>query len=150
MNTHIRGTDLSALVDGELAPSLRDESLAHIERCSRCKTELERLERTKIRLAAMTKHIAPAALLSSLRRKHSAPTPWRAWFTWKPLAVMGAVAIVAGVWFSGRRSAASDYIDMDSLLAAHARYQEEALVPHVVMANARFSARLASFYDDEN
>lgn len=111
----------------------------------------------RTRLARLPARSAPPQLILKLR-KIMQQEPWYQkffhWFliprVWKSVGAFGVVVCSVVTWMALRTEPEQAFVDMDTLLAAHSRYQEENLVPTADMAHADYSARLASFYDDEN
>jgi hypothetical protein len=93
-----------------------------------------------------------------LRKKYD-PTPWwpfavPSWLSsgnmFRPALAFAAALVVSVVFVVNRPQKEDEYVDLDSLLVAHAKYQGESLMPQADMSQSNYSARLASFYQDEN
>ena len=147
MPNHPSSEQLSLLADRRLSAPEIEALEGHLGNCSECSQELEKTERVKVRLRSMPTHYAPPKLIAALRRQHLEVSPRGQWWSpvalWKPIL---ALAIAGGVWFGFHQRQTEDYVDMDSLLAAHSKYQAEGLLPQGDFAQASYSAQLASFY----
>jgi anti-sigma factor RsiW len=83
---------LAAFVDGQLAESGRDQTIAHLDACATC---FERV--ATIAAAASTTAIAPAALVERVTSSSPRP-PWRAWVP--AGAVAAGLLLAVTVWRS--------------------------------------------------
>ncbi len=157
MNEHITGETFTAYIDGVLTDHARDEAQFHLEACPTCAAEMGRFQEIKIRYSRLPKRPAPAALLARLRHLEAPRLGWaeraRTWLVprtlWWPASVFAGVALVSTVFFVNRPGPA-DFVDLDSLLVAHSKYQGESLVPHPDISQSNYSARLASFYREQD
>ena len=114
-------------------------------------------ESLRLSLSRMPRHAAPEKLIRKLKKEYignpllDALRSWFVWpVLWKPVGVLAVVALLAGVWVGKWKSSENNFIDAGPLLAAHARYQSQSLVPQKEIAGSNFGAQLASYYGDEN
>jgi anti-sigma factor RsiW len=157
MMNHIEGDLFAAYIDGELEESRRHEVTSHLDTCAACAGEMERFQEVKIRYSRMPRRPAPPELLAKLDHLRSPRPRWyERWIgvgalppVWRPVAVFAAIAAFVVAMLVGRANRNPEFVDLDSLLVAHSKYQAESLVPHPDMAQSNYSARLASFYRDE-
>ncbi len=151
MKDHLLSETISLYADRRLPVEEMESSEKHFENCADCSKELQQFEGLKSRMAALPAHYAPPQLVAKLRREHL-PTvsSLRSWLTfqflWKPIA---ALLLMGGAWLGFHSRQTQETIDMDTLLAAHSKYQAENLVPSGDFAQANYSAQLASFYRNE-
>ena len=158
MTEHIRGDQYTATIDGEGSAEQRQSMKSHFDSCSSCTNELERFQQIKVRYSHMPEKSAPPQLLARLRKLQEPKISWgeklREWASpqalWRPVAAFTALAIVSTIFFFNKPSDEADFVDLDSLLVAHSKYQTESLVPHADISQSNYSARLAAFYRDEN
>jgi len=104
------GEDLTALLDGALAPERRAEVEEHLSGCAGCRAERDRLRAVLAACAALPPPPAPAPGFEQrffarlAREKDLRPSPWHwlrlsPWRLAAPVAGLAAVAAVAvGVW----------------------------------------------------
>lgn len=156
MNEHL-GTDIALYLDGPLNEQDKARIERHLSSCAECREELESMKSLKLRMTRLPQRTAPAALMRDLKKTYGAAS-WldtvRNWFTWhnawKPIGALALTALMAGVWVNRWKSSEEEFIDMDPLVTAHARYQAESLVPSSDMASCGYSGKLAAYYGDEN
>ena len=67
------GRLVAALVDGELAPDVRERALAHVAACARCGEEVRRHRETKARLSGLGPPALPEHLAARLSGLPGAP-----------------------------------------------------------------------------
>ena len=158
MSEHLKGETFSAYIDGELPPERSRELRDHLESCTACTRELEQYQEVKIRYSRLPARSAPPQLLRRLRETVQ-PAPFiprrlSQWFSpstlWRPLAALSAAAVVSIAVFLKMPSRDQEFVDLDSLLVAHCKYQGEVMVPHPDMSQSTYSARLAAFFRDDN
>jgi anti-sigma factor RsiW len=157
MTDHITGETYAAYIDGQLSDERKETVKSHLEACSACSTEMERFQEIKIRFSRIPKRTAPPELLAKLDRWQEPRVGWlervRSWIMpqalWWPAGVFAGIVLVSTVVFI-KRPSNSDFVDLDSLLVAHSKYQGECLVPHADISQSNYSARLASFYRDQD
>ena len=157
MNDHISGDDTTAYIDDELSADKRLAIKSHLDVCAACAREMERFQEIKIRFSRIRRRPAPARLLAKLNHLRQPPTGWWARLRaaakpralWVPAGVFAAAAVTATVFFATRPSS-DDFVDLDSLLVAHSKYQGESLVPDADISQSNYSARLASFVREED
>lgn len=157
MNDHISGEDTTAYIDDELSVDKRSAIKSHLDVCAACAREMERFQEIKIRFSRIRSRPAPAQLLAKLNHLRHPRTSWWARFRstrqprtlWVPAGVFAAAAVMATVFFATRPSG-DDFVDLDSLLVAHSKYQGESLVPDADISQSNYSARLASFVQEED
>lgn len=146
---HIPGPEISAFLDGALAGEERARVDAHLSACPACRAESESLRHLKLTVGAAPRKRMPADLALALERRLVRPQPWRAAnfrpALWVPAGVMAA-ALLAGFWM--RSTGAPDEVPLEPLLAAHARYSAEALVPEENLVASTYSDQLTALYAD--
>ena len=100
-------TELSALIDGELAGEQQAEVIAHLDHCPDCARRVGELQRLASGLGTLPKLDPPAQFLRNIKRKLRPARPLVPWKeklfqpVWPkvPLAALAAVVVVAGgVW----------------------------------------------------
>ncbi len=150
MTDHIEGAEITAFLDGEIASEDRARVDAHLVACAACGREWAALRHMKRVLSTSTRKTMPAELALSLERRFVSGTPW--WKTpakpsfWIPVGATAAAALAVGLWMSGARAA--DELPLEPLLAAHARYSAEALVPEQDLVASAYSDQLTAMYSD--
>ena len=136
---------LSAFLDGELTGPERAGVAAHLAACAECAREFNELAVMEKATAAAPRHGMPPALLAKLESRFAKPT-WAQRFraslsSPRVLLPMGAAAALAfAFWFNSREE---EQIPLESLLAAHARYSAEGLLPQENMAHPELVDRLS-------
>lgn len=151
MFNHIDGQELSNLVDGQVTPARERKILTHLDECLDCNHEFESLSRVKIQYRSLPSHPAPAGLVYQLKKTYAGSATRRGWtFWWKPVGAFAALALLVSGVFWNRGAADAEFIDLDSLMTAHSRSQADLVVPQADMVRSNFSARLASYYGNEN
>jgi hypothetical protein len=117
----------------------------------------EEFQSLRLRLNRLPRRPAPADLMRKLKSEYMGPSwldrirAWLAWpVIWKPVGVLALAALLAGAWIAHWKNSEDEFIDDQPLIAAHARYEQEALVPQGDMAHSEFGAHLAVYYGDEN
>jgi len=149
-NDHVAGVEISAFLDGALAVEDRARVDAHLASCETCRRELAELRHLKLVLSTAPRKTMPADLALALERRHVSGAPW--WKTavrpafWVPAGATAAAALAVGLWLRGARAA--DELPLEPLLAAHARYSAEALVPEENLVASTYSDQLTAMYSD--
>jgi anti-sigma factor RsiW len=150
MSTHIDGTEISAFLDGALAGPDLARADAHLASCAACRRELDALRHMKLVLSSAPRRTMPAELALSLeRRLVSGSSPWKTLTKrgfWVPVGAVAAAALTVGLWMHQARTA--DELPLEPLLAAHARYSAEALVPEDNLVASNYSDQLNTIYSD--
>ena len=149
MNNHIKGAQWAAYIDNEMDVDEKKVIQNHLNNCSVCAQEVEKFQELKIRFSRLQHHTAPRQLIELLKNQYS-PRQTFAQIFWRPVAAVVVLAAVASIFFIYRPNAEPDYVDLDSLLVAHSKYQAESLVPSADMSQSNYSARLASFNQNGN
>ncbi|MEK7233767.1 MAG: zf-HC2 domain-containing protein [Elusimicrobiota bacterium] len=131
MTAHVDGPELSAYLDGALAPEPRARIVLHMSSCADCRAELDSLRHLKLALSSAPRKRMPADLALALERRFaSGARPWYAPLTkpmiWAPAGALTVAVTAVSLWL--RFAATLDEIPLEPLLAAHARYSAEALV----------------------
>jgi anti-sigma factor RsiW len=150
MSQHIDGSEISAFLDGALAPADRERADAHVSSCAQCRRELDSLRHMKLVLSSAPRKTLPADLALSLERRFVTGAPW--WkgaakpAFWIPAGAVAAAALSVGLWIRSARAA--DELPLEPLLAAHARYSAEALIPEDHLVAANYSDSLTASYED--
>lgn len=151
MNQHIANAEISAFLDGALAASERARVDAHLSACPDCRREADSLRHLKRVLSSAPRRTMPADLALALERRLGRAEPrWSALVSrslWIPAGAVAAAALAVGLWMS--RSTKADELPLEPLLAAHARYSAETLVPaeHLI-ASSTYSDQLTALYAD--
>lgn len=117
----------------------------------------EEFQDIRVRLGRLPRRAAPPELLHALKQEFEGGS-WsarlRAWFSrpavLRPVGALALAALLAGAWIAHWKWSERQFIDMQPLTTAHARYQDEALMPPADMAGSNFSGQLAMYYGDEN
>jgi anti-sigma factor RsiW len=142
---------LSASIDGSLSDPGLSDVRDHVRLCDPCRRDLDGLRSARASLRSLATLSAPRDLMAALRQEFVPPAvaPARRW-RWLRVAApaFATLAVAAGFWFT--RQPAEPELALESLLAAHSRYQAESLVPPADMYDANFSGHLASYYANEN
>lgn len=150
MSTHIDGPEISAFLDGALAAADRARVDAHLAACAACGREFESLRHMKLVLSSAPRKNMPADLALALERRLVTGTPaWKSFFKpafWVPAGAVAAAALTVGLWMN--RARAADEIPLEPLLAAHARYSAEALVPEDNLVASNYSDSMNTIYSD--
>ena len=141
---------LSAYLDGELSPAEEFQVTQHLPHCASCAAELESLRWTKKVLAAAPRRAMPADLISDIEARLS--NPWRGLWLPKlnqprlfiPAGMLAATGLIVSLWLGFANKDADQFVPLEPLLAAHARYQAEGLVPEENMVAANYSYNLAN------
>ena len=152
MNGHADGPELSAYLDGALAPEPRARVELHMSSCAECRAELDSLRHLKLALSAAPRKNMPADLALALERRFVAgadKTPWYSTlarpFIWAPAGALALATFAVSFWL--RSAATLDEIPLEPLLAAHARYSAEALVPEDNLVASNYSDQLSDLGD---
>lgn len=150
MSIHIEGVEISAFLDGALAASDSARVDAHLAACDSCRFELESLRHMKLVLSSAPRKNMPAELALSLERRFVKGAPrWTALLKpafWVPVGAVAAAALTVGLWMN--RARAADELPLEPLLAAHARYSAEALVPEGNLVASNYSDQMNTIYSD--
>jgi anti-sigma factor RsiW len=152
MNEHVSGEDLSAFLDGALAARDRARVDSHLADCRACRDEAASLRHLKLALSSAPRRTLPADLALRLERRLVGGSgrgllARRAF--WIPAGAVAAAALALGLW--ARRPAPVEELPLEPLLAAHARYGAEALLPaeHLV-ASSTYSDQMTDLYADDS
>ena len=150
MSAHAGGPELSAYLDGALPPEPRARVELHMSSCADCRAELDSLRHMKLALSAAPRRRLPADLALALERRFVAGSqPWYAALArpalWAPGGALALAALSVGLWL--RSVAAREEIPLEPLLAAHARYSAEALVPEDNLVASNYSDQLSDLPD---
>lgn len=149
MNGHPDGRELSAYLDGALAPEPRARAALHLASCPDCRAELDSLGHMKLALSSAPRRRMPADLALALENRFAAPAgrPWRlaAPAYWAPAGAVALASIAVSLWL--RSAATLEEIPLEPLLAAHARYSAEALVPEENLVASNYSDQLSDLPD---
>ncbi len=150
MNGHADGPDLSAYLDGALAPEPRARVELHMASCADCRAELDSLRHLKLALSAAPRRNMPADLALALERRFvTGAQPWYAALSrkrvWVPAGALAVAAMTVSLWL--RSAATIEEIPLEPLLAAHARYSAEALVPEDNLVASNYSDQLSDLSD---
>ena len=144
MSAHIDGAEISAFLDGALAAPEGARVDAHLAACGACRHEFESLRHIKLVLSSAPRKNMPAELALALERRLVTGSPrWRTIMKpafWVPFGAVAAAALTVGVWMNQARAA--DELPLEPLLAAHARYSAEALVPEDHLVASAYSDQL--------
>jgi len=160
MNDHNEHEDnvlLSTYLDGQLTDVERSRVETHLSSCPLCTEEVAALRYMKSVLAAAPRRAMPTELISDIEAA-VAPSRWPG----RPLAILSsisarrlipagalaALALVASLWLGIKRESPQDYIPLEPLLSAHARYTAETLVPQGSLVSSTYSAQLTAQNDD--
>ncbi|MDD5301802.1 MAG: zf-HC2 domain-containing protein [Elusimicrobia bacterium] len=150
MNHHADGPELSAYLDGALAPEPRARVELHMSSCGECRAELDSLRHMKLALSSAPRRTMPADLVFALERRFvSGARPWYAPLVkpmvWAPAGALAVAAIAVSLWL--RSAATLEEIPLEPLLAAHARYSAEALVPEGNLVASNYSDQVSALSD---
>lgn len=146
MNAHEEEVLLSAYLDGELTPQERDRVNEHLLTCQNCRLGLESLRGAKRLLTGAPRRVMPPDLIDALETRFLRPSwPRRlgTWLgrpqLWAPAGAMAAVLTI-GLWFGAGNNGPELSVPIEALLAAHARYEAESLVPQGNLVASDYSA----------
>lgn len=151
MNGHADGPELSAYLDGALAPEPRARVELHMSACADCRAELDSLRHMKLALSTAPRKNLPADLKLALERRFvkGAAGPWYAAalrpVVWAPAGALALSALAVTFWM--RSAATLDEVPLEPLLAAHARYSAEALVPEDNLVASNYSDQVSDLSD---
>ena len=151
MNGHAHGPELSAYLDGALAPDPRARVELHMSSCADCRAELDSLRHLKLALSSAPRKGMPADLALALERRFvaGAAEPWYAAalrpIIWAPAGALALATLAVSLWL--RSAATLDEIPLEPLLAAHTRYSAEALVPEDNLVASNYSDQLSDLGD---
>ncbi len=155
-NEHEENILLSALIDGELAVSEKSRVESHLALCKECREEVESLRFMKSVLAAAPRRAMPPELISDIERAAETPA-WRrlpqlilAPRFFMPAGALAALALVASLWVGARREKPEDFIPLEPLMSAHARYSAETLVPQGSLVSSTYSSQLTASSDAQD
>lgn len=148
MSDHIEGEDVSALLDGALEAPARARAEAHLAACSGCRLELASWRRLKHLLACAPRKTMPADLALALESRLVDRRSWRSLAArttfWIPAGALAATALMVGLWL--QRSRAAGELPLEPLLAAHARYSADALLPDEQLVASTYSDQMGALY----
>ena len=146
MSDHIDGIEISAFLDGALAEPERGRVDSHLTACAACRHEFESLRHMKLVLSSAPRKNMPAELALALERRLVTGSPrWKTLLKpafWVPFGAVAAAALTVGVWMNQARAA--DELPLEPLLAAHARYSAESLVPEEHLVASAYSDQLTA------
>ncbi|MEQ1920564.1 MAG: zf-HC2 domain-containing protein [Elusimicrobiota bacterium] len=150
MNGHADGPELSAYLDGALAPEPRARVELHLSSCADCRAEVDSLRHMKLALSsAPRKHMPPDLALALERRFTSGARRWYTPLTkaavWAPAGALTVATLAVSLWL--RSAATLDEIPLEPLLAAHSRYSAEALVPEDNLVASNYSDQVNDLSD---
>ncbi len=150
MNGHADGPELSAYLDGALAPEPRARVELHMSSCADCRAEIDSLRHMKLALSSAPRMTMPADLALALERRFvTGAQPWYAGLTkpilWVPAGALAVAAMAVSLWL--RSAATLDEIPLEPLLAAHSRYSAEALVPEDNLVASNYSDQMNDLSD---
>lgn len=150
MNEHADGPELSAYLDGALAPEPRARVDLHMSSCAECRAEVDSLRHLKLALSSAPRRSMPADLALALERRFvSGAQPWYLKLArpmiWAPAGALAVATIAVSLWL--RSAAALEEIPLEPLLAAHARYSAEALVPEDNLVASNYSDQMNDLSD---
>lgn len=150
MNGHADGQDVSSYLDGELGPEARARVELHLSSCAECRAELESLRHLKLALSAAPRRPLPADVAVALEARASRrAVPFLAGLlrpvVWGPAGAVGLAALLVSLWL--RSTAAMEEVPLEPLLAAHARYSAEALMPEENLVAANYSDQVMDAAD---
>lgn len=141
---------LSALIDGELSGEERSRVEAHLPACASCRSEVQALRFVKERLSRADRRAMPPELIADIERAVARPWQLR-WFpvlgrstVLIPAGMVAAAGLIVGLWLGLTNNDPDQFVPLEPLLAAHARYEAEALLPEDTMVAARYSYHLAN------
>ncbi len=151
MNGHADGPELSAYLDGALAPEPRARVEFHMSSCADCRAELASLRHMKLALSSAPRRNLPPDLKLALERRFvtGAAEPWYAAalrpVVWAPAGALALATLVVGFWLHS--ASTLEEVPLEPLLAAHARYSAEALVPEDNLVASNYSDQLSDLGD---
>jgi anti-sigma factor RsiW len=151
MSTHADGPELSAYLDGALAPEPRARVELHLSSCADCRGELESLRHMKLALSSAPRKNLPPDLALALERRFvkGKELPWYAGLArpaiWAPAGALALASLAVSLWL--RSAATLEEVPLEPLLAAHARYSAEALVPEDNLVASNYSDQLSDLGD---
>ncbi|MBI3554312.1 MAG: zf-HC2 domain-containing protein [Elusimicrobia bacterium] len=156
-NEHEDNVLLSAYLDGQLTEAERARVEAQLSGCGPCREEVEALRYMKAVLAAAPRRAMPPELLGAIEDAVASrswtrliPAALRAPRVFVPAGALAALALVAGLWLGLRRDASQDFIPLEPLMTAHARYTAETLVPQGSLVSSTYSAQLTAQNDEQD
>ena len=160
---HLSQEILSAYVDGQLSIKEKLAAQIHLPLCTDCRRQVESLKQVKELLFVASAQTAPADLVRSIKiqaqvyfmQKHpklvrSARVrlkfyEWMDFWILGSSAAVGLLAMILTFWALPRFFAPQ--MRLDSISAAHHRYQQEALVHSSDLSSDEFSNQLFSAQD---
>ena len=149
MNGHADGPELSAYLDGALAPEPRARVELHMSSCADCRAEVDSLRHMKLALSSAPRKNMPPDLALALERRFVSGGRWYTPLTraaiWAPAGALAVAAMAVSLWL--RSAATLDEIPLEPLLAAHARYSAEALVPEDNLVASNYSDQVSGLSD---
>jgi anti-sigma factor RsiW len=156
MNQHPDGPILSAYLDEELDASETTRVRQHEALCSRCREELTSLRGVKDLLAAAQRRTMPEGLAARLESMIHRRSVWEIVLArlsmprvWVPVGTLAAAAAALLFWLGPSFGPDPDAIPLETLLAAHARYEAESLVPSGDLLHVPFSAHVAKTDEED-
>jgi len=152
-NGHEDNVLLSAFIDGELSGGEKSRVQEHLSECALCREEVQSLRFMKGVLAGSPRRAMPPELISAIEDGVAAPV-WRRVFAriparvFVPAGALAALALIASLWLGVKRESPDQYIPLEPLMTAHARYTAETLVPQGSLVSSTYSAQLTAQNDD--
>lgn len=154
MKEHEEGLDLSAYIDGELSQEEKRRVTEHLSSCPSCRLDIESLRTMKRTLASAPRRAMPPELIAAIEDRLSRRAGWRSvvkpWIkmpqVWVPAGAVAAAVLIAGLWLNFKSR--EQYVPLEPLLAAHSRYEAEALVPQGNLVASNYSSQLTSTYGE--
>jgi len=117
--------------------------------CADCRAEVDSLRHMKLALSSAPRRAMPADLALALERRFVSGGRWYAPLTratiWAPAGALAVAAMAVSLWL--RSAATLDEIPLEPLLAAHARYSAEALVPEDNLVASNYSDQVSGLSD---
>ena len=156
MNQHPEGPWLSAYLDEELDAAETLRIRRHEASCSQCREELNSLKGIKTLLAAAPRRTMPEGLAARLENLYRRPSIWKKVLSrlsmprvWVPVGTLAAAATALLFWLGPSFGPDPDSIPLETLLAAHARYEAESLVPSGDLLHVPFSEQVAKTDEED-
>ena len=153
-NEHADNTWLSSYLDEQLDSAERARVETHLADCPSCREEISSLRHFKRLMKAAPRRAMPPELISAIEDRVARPFRLSFPFALRqprflvPAGALTALALAAGLWFGLKRESPAQAIPLETLLAAHARYTAESLVPQGSLVSSTYSAQLTAQNDD--
>ena len=150
MSGHSDGLEISAYLDGMLPAETRARVELHFSSCAECRAQAESLRHLKLALSSAPRKTLPPDLALAMERRFTHATAeaysWLRPALWVPAGALAAAGLAVSLWLRSAAGAAEE-VPLESLLAAHARYSAEALVPEDNLVASSYSDQLSSLYE---